>query len=36
MADKASSGPLRKRKEVIPDAVVHLTTSFNNTINLHS
>ncbi len=32
MADKASSGPLRKRKEVIPDAVVHLTTSFNNTI----
>lgn len=32
MADKASSGLLRKRKEVIPDAVVHLTTSFNNTI----
>jgi small subunit ribosomal protein S11 len=32
MADKASSGLIRKRKEVIPDAVVHLTTSFNNTI----
>lgn len=32
MADKALAGAIRKRKEIIPDAIVHLTTSFNNTI----
>lgn len=32
MADKALAGAHRKRKEVIPDAIVHLSTSFNNTI----
>lgn len=32
MADKALAGAHRKRKEVIIDAVVHMTTSFNNTI----
>jgi small subunit ribosomal protein S11 len=31
MAEKAA-GVIRKRKEIIPDAVVQLTTSFNNTI----
>lgn len=32
MADKALAGAHRKRKEIIPDAIVHLSTSFNNTI----
>src|SRR5665811_229158 len=32
MADKALAGSIRKRKEIIPDAIVHLSTSFNNTI----
>lgn len=32
MADKALIGAGRKRKEVTPDAIVHLSTSFNNTI----
>ncbi|MDQ8038999.1 MAG: 30S ribosomal protein S11 [Rickettsiella sp.] len=32
MADKVLAGSIRKRKEVIPEAIVYLTTSFNNTI----
>ncbi len=32
MADKVLAGSIRKRKEIIPDAIVHLSTSFNNTI----
>lgn len=32
MADKASVAAIRRRKEIIPDAVIHITTSFNNTI----
>lgn len=33
MADKAAlAGAIRKRKEITPDAIVHLLASFNNTI----
>jgi small subunit ribosomal protein S11 len=32
MADKVLASGAIRRKEIIPDAVVHLTTSFNNTI----
>jgi small subunit ribosomal protein S11 len=32
MAEKAAGITLRKRKEITPDAIVYLTTSFNNTI----
>lgn len=32
LVDKALAGAHRKRKEITPDAIVHLSTSFNNTI----
>lgn len=32
MAEKTLAGAVRKRKEIIPDAIVYFTTSFNNTI----